>query len=93
MVDVVLQGVLVLCCINKDEGDESLPRLALRTDVVNAIFLKYSKADYPRAMQEFETFNQIFVMMTRNITRYNYEHWRISESLQTSKMEYFCVNI
>ena len=43
MVDVVLQGVWVLYRINKDEGDESLPVLAFRRDVVNAIFLKYSK--------------------------------------------------
>ena len=43
MVDVVLQGVLVLYCIDKDEGDESLRLLAFRKDVVNAIFLKYSK--------------------------------------------------
>ena len=43
MVDVVLQGVQVLYCINKDEGDESLPLLAFRRYVVNVIFLKYSK--------------------------------------------------
>ena len=43
MIDVVLQGVWVLYRINKDEGDESLPLLAFRRDVVNAIFLKYSK--------------------------------------------------
>ena len=29
--------------MNKDEGNESLPLLAFRRDVVNAIFLKYSK--------------------------------------------------
>ena len=29
--------------INKNEGDESLPLLAFQRDVVNAIFLKYSK--------------------------------------------------
>ena len=43
MVDVVLQGVWVLHCINKDESDESLPLLAFRRDVVSAIFLKYLK--------------------------------------------------
>ena len=43
MVDVVLQGVRVLYLINKDEGDESLPLLVFRRDVVNVIFLKYSK--------------------------------------------------
>ena len=43
MVDVVLQGVRVLYCINKDEGDESLPLLEFRRDVVNEIFLKYSE--------------------------------------------------
>ena len=38
-----------ICCsseymgISKDEGDVSLPLLAFRRDVVNAIFLKYSK--------------------------------------------------
>ena len=43
MVDVVLQGVLVLYCINKDEGDDYLPLWAFRKDVVNRIFLKYLK--------------------------------------------------
>ena len=43
MVDVVLQCVWVLHHINKDEGNESLPLLAFRRDVVNATFLKYSK--------------------------------------------------
>ena len=42
MVDVVLQGAWVLHRINKDKGDESLPLLAFQ-DIVNAIFLKYSK--------------------------------------------------
>ena len=36
-------GVWVLYHINKDEGDDSLPILAFGEDVVNAIFLKYSK--------------------------------------------------
>ena len=45
MVDVVLQGVLVLYRINKVEGDESLPVLGFWKDVVNEIFLKYSKED------------------------------------------------
>ena len=39
VVDAVLQSVLVLYRINKDEGT----RLAFRRDVGNAIFLKYSK--------------------------------------------------
>ena len=43
MVDVVLQGVWVLHGINKDEGDESLPLLAFRRHIVDAIFLKYQK--------------------------------------------------
>ena len=43
MVDIVLQGVWVLYPINKDEGNESLPLLAFPKDVVNAIFLRYSK--------------------------------------------------
>ena len=42
MVDVVLQGVWVLYCINKDEGNESLSLLAFQRDF-NAIFMKYSK--------------------------------------------------
>ena len=45
MVDVVLQGVWVIHPINNDEGDESLLFLAFRRDVVNVIFLKYSKED------------------------------------------------
>ena len=43
IVDVVLQGVWVLYRFNKDEGDKSLPLLAFRRDVVNTIFVKYSK--------------------------------------------------
>ena len=43
MVDVVPQGARVLCRINKDEGDESLPILVFWRDIINAIFLKYSK--------------------------------------------------
>ena len=43
MVDVVLQGAWVLYRINKDECDESLPLLAFRRHVVNAVFLKYPK--------------------------------------------------
>ena len=43
MVDVVLQVVWVLYQINKGEGDESLPLLSFRRDVVNAFFLKYLK--------------------------------------------------
>ena len=43
MVDVVLQGMWVLDRFDKDEGNESLPLLAFQRDVVDAIFLKYSK--------------------------------------------------
>ena len=43
MVDVVIQDVWVLYPINRDEGDESLPLLSFRRDVVSAIFLKYAK--------------------------------------------------
>ena len=39
---VFLQGVRVLCRINKDEDDESRPLLAFRRDAVSLIFLKYS---------------------------------------------------
>ena len=42
MVDVVLQDAWVYC-IEKDEGDESVPFLDLRRDDVSVIFLKYSK--------------------------------------------------
>ena len=42
MADTILQDLLVLNGINKDEGDESLSLLGLQRDVVNAIFLKYS---------------------------------------------------
>ena len=37
-----LQGVWVLYCINKNEGDEPLPLLDFRGDVINTIFLRYS---------------------------------------------------
>ena len=43
MVDIVLQGARLLYCINRDKGDESLPVLVFRRDVVYAIFLEYSK--------------------------------------------------
>ena len=43
MIDIVLQGVWVVHRINKDEDDASLSFLAFRRDVVDAIFLKYSK--------------------------------------------------
>ena len=43
MVDVVLQNAWVLYLINKNEGDEFLLLLVFQRDVVNAIFLKYSK--------------------------------------------------
>ena len=33
----------VLYHIKKDQGDESAPLLAFERDIVNAIFLKYSK--------------------------------------------------
>ena len=41
--NVVLRDVWVLYRFRKDEDDEFLPVLAFRRDVVNAIFLKYSK--------------------------------------------------
>ena len=43
MLDVFLQGAWVLHCMNQDKGDESLPLLAFRRDVVNEIYLEYSK--------------------------------------------------
>ena len=41
MVSVVIQGALILHCINKDKGDESPLLLAFRRHFVNVIFLKY----------------------------------------------------
>ena len=43
MVDVIFQGAWVLHRIKKDKGGESLPLLAFRRHVVNAIFVKYLK--------------------------------------------------
>ena len=43
LLDVVLQNVWMLYCINKDEGDESLPLVAFERDVFSVIFLKYLK--------------------------------------------------
>ena len=43
MTDVVVQGVRVLYRFNKNEGDEYMLLLAFQRDVVNAIFLKYSR--------------------------------------------------
>ena len=47
MVDVVPQNKWVLYRINKNEGDESRLLLAFQINVVNAIFLKYSKEGRP----------------------------------------------
>ena len=87
MVDVVLKGVRVLYRINKDEGNESMPLLPFRKDVVNAIFLKYW-ADHYRAVQEFEISHQMFAMMTQNITRCNM-NTDVFRNFQASKMECF----
>ena len=43
MVDVALQGTWVLCRINRDKDDESLPLLAFWRNVINEICLKYLK--------------------------------------------------
>ena len=43
MVDAVLQGVWVLHFNNYDTGDESLPPLAFRRHVANAVFMEYLK--------------------------------------------------
>ena len=51
MVEVVLQGAGVLCCINQENGDDSLSLLAFRRDVVYAVLRNIQKkAGYPRAM-------------------------------------------
>ena len=51
MVEVVLQGAWVLYCINQENGDDSLPLLVFRQDVVYAVLRNIQKkADYPRAM-------------------------------------------
>ena len=72
MVDVVHHGVWVLHDINKDEGDESVPLLALRRDVVSAIFLKYSKEGKLLSSHVgIQISYQMFAMMTQNITRCN----------------------
>ena len=91
MVDVVPQVAWVLYRIkDKDKGDESLPLQAFRRKWL-PIFLKYSKnADYIQVMLEFEISQQMFTMMTQNITRCNLI--RCSEPLQTSKRVCFCVN-
>ena len=46
LLDVVIQNVWMLYCINKDKGDESVPRLAFERDVVNAISLKNLKGAF-----------------------------------------------
>ena len=43
MADVVIQGTWVLCRINNDKGDESLPLLPFRIHFPNVIFPKHSK--------------------------------------------------
>ena len=72
--DVVLQNMLVLNCINKDAFDESLPLLAFQRDIINAIFLKYSKEGRlflsPVRIQNTVSYH-IFVRVAQNITRCN----------------------
>ena len=43
--DLFLQVVWVLYGVNKDQGNDALPFLVFQRDIVNAIFLKYSKED------------------------------------------------
>ena len=43
MVDVAIQGMWVLNRFDKGEDNESLPLLTFQRDVVDEIFLKYSK--------------------------------------------------
>ena len=43
MVDVAIQGMWVLNRFDKGEDNESLPLLTFQRDVVDDIFLKYSK--------------------------------------------------
>ena len=69
MVDVVLRDVWVLYRISKDKGDKSVPLLAFRKNVVNTMFLKYSKEG--RLSSKFEISHQMFVMMTQHIIRFN----------------------
>ena len=72
MVDVVFQGAWVLYRVNKEEGDESLLFLVFRRNIVNAIFLKYSKEGrLSLSHVGIEISHQISVMMTQNITRWN----------------------
>ena len=59
---VVLQNTWVLYRINKDEGDESLHRLAFRRNEWNA--------DHSRVMQELRVSHQMSVM-SLHITRYH----------------------
>ena len=90
MVDVVLQGVWVFYRINKDEGDESLPLLAFRGDIVNAVFLKYSKEDR-FSSSHIGIRNWIMLWWHKTLPGAIWPQ-AYSEPLQTSKMEFFCVN-
>ena len=77
LVDVVLRGVWVLHRNNKDGGNESLPLLAFRTDVVNAIFLKYSKErTLSLTHVKIQNIPSNEFMMTQNITRFNLSETR-----------------
>ena len=71
MVDVIIQGMWVLNGFDKDEDNESLPLLAFQGDVVDAIFLKYSKEGILSSNHvgiRNIVFYQMFAMMTQNIT-------------------------
>ena len=58
--------------ISKDDRDESLSLIAFLGDVVNEIFLKYSKEGRLSSNQTgIHNIPSMFGMMTKNITGYN----------------------
>ena len=72
LVDVVLRSVWVLHRNSKDGGNECLPLLVFRTDVVHEILLKYSKQRRLSLTHvKIQNIPSNDFMMTQSITRFN----------------------
>ena len=81
----------VLPRINKDTGNESPPLLTFRRDVVNRIFLNYSKEDrLPSSHVEISHYSRCLLWWHKTLPGAIWTQ-AYSESLQISKMEGFCV--
>ena len=91
--DLFLQVVWVLYGVNKDQGNEALPFLVFQRDIVNAIFLKYSKEDTLSSSHVgiLNIPSDIYYGYTKHYQLQS-EHRCTQNPYQASKIECFCVN-